>query len=119
VRLLLDVDLPTAVVGRELVRAGHDIAGLDLEPALDGLSDDDVLALAEGDGSILVTANVSDYPRILRAWLGDGRSHAGVILVRGPVRALGAAVARTLEQRPGQEEWRDRAVLVDPVHFRD
>jgi predicted nuclease of predicted toxin-antitoxin system len=62
VRLLLDVYVSGAVVGRRLEANGHDVRALDQEPALEGLDDDEVLALAAQQGRILVTHNVSDFP---------------------------------------------------------
>lgn len=80
-RLLLDAHVSGRAVGSRLEASGHDVKALDAEPALEGLDDDDVLALAVGEGRILVTHNVADFPRILREWAASGRPHAGVILV--------------------------------------
>ena len=115
-RLLLDAALSTDGIGRKLAASGHDVGGLDREPALDGLSDEEVLELAARDGSILVTANTLDYPSILREWLASGRSHAGVILLHGvaPAEAAkaAAAVEKHLAEHPRQIEWVDRAAVV-------
>lgn len=114
-RLLLDASLSTVSVGRRLAALGHDVGALGLEPALDALSDDEVLELAAEDGSILVTMNGADYPSILRDWASSGRSHAGVILLHGirpaEFEELVATVARTLDERPAQDEWTDRTVV--------
>ena len=80
-RLLLDADISSEAVGRLLIAGGHDVGALDQEPGLDALDDEQVLELAQRDGSILVTHNTADMPCVLRDWLGAGRSHAGVILV--------------------------------------
>jgi hypothetical protein len=116
VRLLLDATVSTEGVGRRLAAAGHDVGALDQEPTLDGLDDEEVLELAVKDGSVLVTLNAGDYPRILREWLAAGRSHAGVILLHGIEPAdfdeVVKAVGAQLDDRPGQPDWVDRAVVV-------
>jgi len=117
VRLLLDADVSTQEIGRRLASSGHDVGALDQEPGLDPLDDEQVLELAKRDGSILVTHNVADVPRILRDWLSEGRSHAGVILVHGIEHSQSELVAggieRWLRQRPRQDEWRDVCAVVD------
>jgi hypothetical protein len=118
-RLLLDATLSTVSVGRRLAELGHDVGALGLEPALDTLSDEEVLELATKDGSILVTMNAADYPPVLREWALSRRSHAGVILLHGirpaDLEMVVEAVAATLEQRPAQDEWTDRAVVAVPI----
>jgi len=42
VRVLLDAAVSTAGIGRKLAALGHDVGGLDQEPALDALSDQEV-----------------------------------------------------------------------------
>jgi hypothetical protein len=109
-RLLLDAHVSGPSVGGQLSDMGHDVRGLDQEPELEGLEDEDVLALASEDGRILVTHNVADFPEILREWAGSG-SHAGVILVYGiehdEFGLILRDVERWLELRPGQEDWMD------------
>jgi hypothetical protein len=99
-----------------LRRKGNDVRALDQEPELEGLDDEDVLALAAHDSRILVTLNVTDFPEILREWAGAGRSCAGVILVygiaHGEFRLILRAIQRWLELRPRQEEWLDFAAVV-------
>jgi NAD(P)H-dependent FMN reductase len=97
-----------------LEEAGHDILALDRAPELQGLDDETVLALAANDDRVLVTHDVTDFPRILREWAAADRSHAGVILVygirHGRFRAVADAVLDWLERRPQQAEWRDLVV---------
>ena len=115
-RLLLDAHVSGPSVGGPLGDKGHDLRALDQEPELEGLDDENVLALASEDGRILVTHNVTDFPEILREWAAGGRSHAGVILVYGiGHRELGLVVGgieRWLELRPRQEDWLDFACIV-------
>ena len=116
-RVLLDADVSIEGVGQRLVASGHDVAALDQEPLLEALDDEQVLELATKDGSILVTHNVVDVPRILSEWLRAGRSHSGVILVHGiehsKFELVAGAVERSLRRRPNQEDWIDVSAIVE------
>lgn len=116
-RLLLDAHVSGPKVGRRLEQAGHDVLALDQEPALEGLDDDDVLALASTEQRILVTHNVADFPRILREWGAAQRAHAGVILIYGidhsEFALIARGIARWLELRPNQADWTALPVILD------
>ena len=90
---------------------------LDQEPQLEGLDDDEVLALATQEKRILVTHNVSDFPRILRDWATAQRSHAGVILVYGIAHAEFDVIVRGIERlltaRPSADRWVDFPAILD------
>jgi predicted nuclease of predicted toxin-antitoxin system len=115
-RFLLDAHVSGPSVGGPLRDNGHDVRALDQEPELEGLEDEDVLALATEDGRILVTHNVADFPEILREWAAGGRSHAGVILFYGIEHSefglILRGIERWLELRPLQEEWLDFPAVV-------
>jgi hypothetical protein len=117
VRLLLDAHVSGPNIGRRLTANGHDVRALDQEPALEGLDDDDVLALAAGGQRILVTHNVADFPRILREWAAGGRAHAGVILVYGIDHSefglIARGIERWLELRPDPAAWQDFPAILD------
>jgi hypothetical protein len=117
VRLLLDAHVSGPNVGRRLAEKGHDVRALDQEPALEGLDDDQVLALAATEQRILITHNVADFPRILREWAADQREHAGVILVYGIDHSEFGLIARGIERwlglRPDQADWRDFPAILD------
>jgi hypothetical protein len=117
VRLLLDAHVSGRNVGRRLAENAHDVRALDQEPALEGLDDDDVLALAATEQRILVTHNVADFPRILREWAAAQRAHTGVILVYGIDHSEFTLIARGIERwlqlRPDQADWRDFPAIVD------
>ena len=114
-RLLLDAQLSGRVVGRHVRNAGHDVLALDEQRDLEGIDDSAVLELATGEGRVLITHNVKDFPDILREWAEDNRHHAGCVLVVGialnefrqMIRAIDAAIAIA----PNQHEWNDRAVF--------
>jgi Domain of unknown function (DUF5615) len=117
VRLLLDAHVSGPRVGQQLEAAGHDVRALDQELELEGLDDEEVLVLATGEQRVLVTHNVSDFPRILREWASAGRSHAGVILVYGidhsEFKLVASGVERWLELRPSQDDWLDYPAVLD------
>jgi hypothetical protein len=117
VRLLLDAHVSGPRVGRRLEEAGHDVRALDQAPALEGLDDEDVLALCADDERILVTHNVRDFPAILRDWAAAQRSHAGAILVYGidhsEFELIAQGVARWLVLYPEPESWVDLAAVLD------
>jgi predicted nuclease of predicted toxin-antitoxin system len=111
-RLLLDAHISGRTVGKALTESGHDVRALDSEVELEGLSDPEVLMLAAAEGRVLVTANIRDFEPLLREWAGEGRSHAGVILVPSSVRneafaVLISGVEKTLADT-GQEVWINR-----------
>src|SRR5215210_2660859 len=110
-RILLDAHISGGTVGRALDEGGHDARALDSEPELEGLSDPEVLELATAEGRVLVTANIRDFEPLLREWAGEGRPHAGVILVPSSVRnepfgVLISGVEETIADTD-QEEWVD------------
>jgi predicted nuclease of predicted toxin-antitoxin system len=117
VRLLLDAHVSGPKVGRRLEQNGHDLRALDQEPALEGLDDDEVLAVATTEQRILVTHNVADFPRILRDWAAAQRAHAGVILVYGIDHSEFALIARGiqrwLELRADEADWTDFPAILD------
>src|SRR5215210_8609101 len=111
-RILLDAHISGGTVGRALDEGGHDARALDSEPELEGLSDPEVLELAAAEGRVLVSANIRDFEPLLREWAGEGRSHAGVILVPASVRneAFGILISglKTTLADITQEAWLDR-----------
>jgi predicted nuclease of predicted toxin-antitoxin system len=117
VRLLLDAHVSGPRVGRRLQEGGHDVRALDQEPALEGLEDDDVLALASEEHRILVTHNVRDFPDILREWAAAQRSHAGAILLYGidhsEFELIGRGIERLFELHPEPASWTDLAVILN------
>src|SRR6266516_6316474 len=116
-RFLLDAHVSGPSVGGPLRDNGHDVRALDQEPELEGLEDEDVLALATEGGRILVTHNVADFPEILRDWAGGGRWHPGVILIygidHGEFGLILRGIERWLELRRRQEDWLDFAAVAN------
>ncbi len=116
-RLLLDAHVSGPKVGRRLGEHGHDVRALDQEPALEGLDDEDVLALASAEQRILVTHNIRDFPDILREWAAAQRTHAGAILVyridHSQFELIVNGIARWLDLYPEPAQWIDFAAVLD------
>jgi hypothetical protein len=81
VRFLLDAHLSRRFVAEPVRRDGHDVRSLQEERALDGLGDEDVLALAASEERILVTRNSRDFAPLTRKWIESGREHSGCVLI--------------------------------------
>ncbi len=110
-RLLLDANLSPRGIGEPLRTRGHDVLALAEDPAFEGLSDPDVLALAASEERILITRNSRDFAPLAREWAEVRRSHAGLILIwtldHSQFRQILAGVDAQLERRPAQVQWRD------------
>jgi hypothetical protein len=78
VKLLFDVH-HSRLAAQRLRQEGHDVLAAAGTPPLEGLPDDDLLRQAAADDRALVTENVKDFDRIVRAWVATGEHHAGVI----------------------------------------
>jgi predicted nuclease of predicted toxin-antitoxin system len=117
VRLLLDAHVSGPRVGALLQEKGHDVRALDQEPELEGLADEDVLALATGEERILVTHNIRDFPEIVRGWMEAQRPHTGVILVYGidhkELQTIASGIQRWLDLYPEPDDWIDLAAVFD------
>ena len=116
-RFLLDAHVSGPNVGGPLREAGHDVRALDQEPALEGLGDDLVLALAAEEDRIVVTQDIGDFPGMLRQWAAAKRSHAGAIVVYGidhsEFELIIRGVQRWVELYPEAASWADLTVPVD------
>jgi predicted nuclease of predicted toxin-antitoxin system len=117
VRFLLDAHVSGPRIGRRLKAHGHDVRTLDQEQALEGLEDEEVLALATEEERILVTHNIRDFPDILREWAAAQRSHPGVILVYGidhsEFELILRGIERWLDLHPDPTSWIDLAAILD------
>lgn len=115
-RLFLDAHVSGRRVATALRKAGHDVRAADEDRELDGMSDEDLLALATADARVLVTFNVADFPDIVRRWAEAGRSHAGCAIVVGiNHREFGTIIRvtqRTLDARADPRHWRDYTCFV-------
>jgi predicted nuclease of predicted toxin-antitoxin system len=115
-RLLLDANLSSKRIGDPLRQQGHDVRGVADEPALDGLDDESLLALATDDGRILVTRNSRDFAPICRNWAEAARPHAGVILIwtlsQRQYGAIIDGIERRLGAMPAADAWQGVVVAI-------
>jgi NADPH-dependent 2,4-dienoyl-CoA reductase/sulfur reductase-like enzyme len=79
-RLLLD-EMLTGAIAEQLRARGHDVTAVVEEPALTGLSDDEILAAAAADRRTPVTANITDFVPLDQRYRARGRTHNGIVLV--------------------------------------
>lgn len=105
-RLYLDEDvLPE--LARVLRSAGHDAVSAHELGAL-GLTDEEQLIRATGEGRVLLSFNYRHFIRVAREWFAAGRHHAGIVVSyrqyrRRGLRELRRAVARLLDTVSGEE----------------
>jgi hypothetical protein len=116
VKLFLDAHISGPRVAGALRGDGHDVRAADEERELDGATDEELLSLAAGEGRVLVTFDVKDFPLIARRWAEAGREHAGCAIVvglgHGEFGAILEALTRELQARPEQGEWIDYTLFV-------
>ena len=62
-----------------LRKEGYDVTAAADDQLLATRSDEELLRAAARDGRALVTENVKDFDRIVRAWAAAGEHHAGVV----------------------------------------
>lgn len=110
-RLLLDAHVSGRAIARALRKAGHDVRAADEERELDGWDDERLLELAAGEGRIMVTFNVRDFPRIVGEWAGAAKRHAGCLVIVGIDHGEFGLILRVIETvltaRPDQDAWCD------------
>lgn len=108
-----------ARLARELRERGLDAEAVDERPALRGLADEELLAIASAEERVLLSENVADFMRLYGEWAEGGRAHAGIVIAlsgrfsRTPAgyEALVSALAELCAKRP------EREGLVSAVHF--
>lgn len=114
--MLLDAHVSGRVIAEKLRVLGHDVLALDERRDLEGIDDADVLALAAEEQRIVVTFNLRDFAPLLRQRAGEGKPHAGCILLAGISQhqfgLILDRVSQALRAWPLQKEWADRAVVV-------
>lgn len=113
-RLLLDVH-HSPIAADRLRQNGHDVVAAADLPELATMADEELLRHAAAEERTLVTENVKDFDRIVRAWVVRGDGHAGVIFTsprrfhRGSAaypENLVAALSAVLEAPPAHpKDW--------------
>lgn len=80
ITLYLDEDMSRHQLVWALRARGFDVL-TSFEAGMNGQSDDSQLAFAASHGRLLLTANRRDFTQLHRDWLGQGRTHCGIVLV--------------------------------------
>ena len=115
-RLLLDAHISGPRIADALRAPGHDVRAADEERELDGWGDEAPLALASGEGRVMVSFDVKDFPEIARRWAEAGRTHAGLAIVVGIDHGEFGTILRVLEglfeERSDPGEWREYTYFV-------
>ncbi len=97
-RVLLDANVPPAV-GGALARYGHDVIVASGDPALEAISDADLLREATRQDRVLVTFNIADFVELARDNAHRNEDHKGIIVIHArtyPRKGVGA-IARALD----------------------
>jgi hypothetical protein len=99
----------SGLIAEHLCAKGHDVLAVVADPALAGLPDDQILAIATAAGRALVTANIKDFMPLDARYRAANQVHAGLILVSAKTfprnRAFTAAIVSALSallDRPAQ-----------------
>lgn len=115
-RLFLDAHISARRVAARLRDQDHDVRAADEERELDGLGDEELLALATRENRVFLTFDVKDFPVIARRWAEVGRPHAGcAILVgidHGELGTILDTIARALSERPQPADWTDLTLFI-------
>ncbi len=80
VKLLLDEQISHKVAER-VRKQGIDVAAATADPALRGLSDPDLFAVAQQQQRVVVTYNRVDFEQIIRQYAAAGEDHHGLVIV--------------------------------------
>jgi hypothetical protein len=77
-RLYMDQDSLNDAVVNALRAAGIDVVTAE-ESGRQRAPDDEQLSFSTASGRVIYTANRGDFARIHKAWMEEGRAHAGII----------------------------------------
>jgi basic membrane lipoprotein Med (substrate-binding protein (PBP1-ABC) superfamily) len=106
--LLLD-EMFSGAIAEQLRAKGHDVIAVVADPAVVGLSDDQILAHATDTRRALVTANIKDFMPLDAQYRAAGQTHAGLIFIssktfrqdRAYTAAITGALSALFDQDPG------------------
>jgi predicted nuclease of predicted toxin-antitoxin system len=126
VKLLLD-EMWSPMIAQELRRRGFDavaIAEPEISNRYGGLPDDEVFAMANADGRVVVTDNVADFERVRLEWEEKSQPYQGLIYALDPpfnrhrgaavIGQMVAALSDFLTSREGPREPRNRTYFLQP-----
>ena len=108
-KLLLDAHVSARRIAAPLRETGHDVRAVAEERELDGVTDEQLLALATGETRVMITFDVKDFTVIARRWAEAGRPHAGLGIVvgidHGNFGIVLDVLSREFSARPQQADW--------------
>jgi hypothetical protein len=121
VRLCLDEHY-SAQIAVELRERGHDVDCVKERPDLIQLSDSELLSQVQGEQRAILTENVADFMPLIRAMVGAGESHHGVVFTssrsmprhRGTIGLYVDALDRLMRAYPGEQDFIDRVEWLTP-----
>jgi hypothetical protein len=110
-KLLLD-EMLSPVIAQQLRSHGHDVEAINGDPAREGLTDREVMALARTEQRAVVTNNLDDFrPLHHEAITPGGAGHFGMIFMPGNYRRTKADIGRIvaalqakLDRHPGDND---------------
>ena len=115
-RLFLDAHISGPRIARALSERGYDVRAADEERELDGLEDEQLLALAAEESRVMITFDIKDFTVIARRWAEAGRTHTGLGIVvgidHGEFGAILDTLSHVLATRPAQSEWNDLTLFI-------
>lgn len=77
-KLLLD-EMHAPGIADSLTDESFDVVAVAAQPALRGMTDEDLFSYATNGERALVTENVADFMPLAAQWAGAGRAHTGLI----------------------------------------
>ena len=107
VKLLLD-EMHAPGIADSLTEESFDVVAVAAQPALRGMTDEDLLTYATSDERALVAENVADFMPLATRWVDEHKAHAGLIFTN-PKRFNRATLAY-----PGNLIASLREFLTDP-----
>lgn len=112
----MDAHISGPHVARALRDAGHDVHAADEQRGLDGLEDEQLLALAATEGRVMITFDVKDFTVLARRWAEAGHRHAGLGIVvgvdHGAFGAILSVLSRELTARPEASDWANLTLFI-------
>ena len=95
ISLYLDEDSSRHRLIGALRSRGFDVL-TSFEAGMNGMSDEAQLAFATAQGRLMITSNARDFARLHLEWVGQGRAHAGIVLIPQQRFSTGETVRRIL-----------------------
>jgi hypothetical protein len=91
-------------IAKRLRERDHDVISVGERPDLISAEDETLLALSAAEKRALLTNNVRDFVPIATRWVGEGRTHYGLVLAlrrsRNTIGAYARAINRLLRTTP-------------------